>query len=335
MQTFMETDPFSSGIIVNDEGNSTIIIAPVSNEISLSELKLKALASEIKEIPEKYRHIYPDIEIHESGHPIVNAEIMDKMANDLFLLFPIAILTVAIMLIFILRSFKGMMIPIIITIIAVLWTFGLKGLMRSNLTITETVIPVILISVACADGIHIVSEVFHFMHEGFSTFKSIKKTMHRLWKPVVLTSITTAVGFASFIFSKGESLRNMGLFLAFGVMTAMLFSLVYIPVIISWYKPIHIHAKKEHFNKQLKLLRHIEHITEWILKKRVLVLIVSFTILAVSFWGMLNLNTDTDEIRYFKKENPVRLSAEMLEDEMGGISALQIVLAVCRVDKPS
>ena len=326
LKRFMETDPLSSGIIVNNEGTSTLIFAPVPVELSLSEWKLKKLAEDVKVITEKLRVKYPGIEIIETGHPIVNAEIMDKMANDLFLLFPIAVLAVALMLMYILKSFKGMLIPILITLAAVIWTFGLKGLLRSSLTITETVIPVILISVACADGIHIVSEAFHYMHQGYTSRTAIAKTMSQLWKPVVLTSLTTAIGFASFIFSKGESLRNMGLFLSFGVMTAMLFSLVYIPVIISWYKPVHFHKKKIHYDKQLKLLRHIEHFTEAVLRKRGLIVLIAFGLLGLSFWGMMNINTDTDEIRYFKKGNPVRQSAEIIEKEMGGISALQIVL---------
>lgn len=326
LRSFMETDPFSSGIVTGKEGKSTIIIAPVSSELGLSEGKLNETVEAVKAIAGKYSSFYPGVEIYPSGHPIVNAEIMDRIAYDLILLFPAAVLVVVIMLYIVLGSFKATMVPILITVISILWTFGLKGLLRTDLTITEAVIPVILISVACADGIHIVSEVFHYMHHGHSTERAVKFTMHRLWKPVVLTSLTTAAGFASFIFSRGESLRNMGLFLAFGVLTAMLFSLIYIPVIMSWFKPVHLHKKKNHFARQLILLRHIENIVLWILGRRGFFLAGAAVLLVLSFWGMMNIKTDTDEIRYFKKGNSVRQTAERIEKEMGGLSALQIVI---------
>lgn len=326
LKNYMETDPFSAGIITSKDGMSTLIIAPVSSELALSEGKLEKTVNTVNAIAKKYAQKVPGLAIEQSGHPVVNSEIMARITSDLFLLFVVAILTVAIMLRIILGSFKAMLVPIIITAISVIWTFGLKGLLRSDLTITEAVIPVILISVACADGIHIVSEVFHLMHHGRSTDLSIRLTMHRLWKPIVLTSLTTAIGFASFMFSSGQSLRNMGLFLAFGVLTAMTFSLIYIPVIMSWFKPVHIQGKKKHFARQLKLLNHIEHIIELILRKRIFILLAAIVILGLSFWGMMNINTDTDEIRYFKKNNPVRISAEKIEEEMGGISALQIIL---------
>jgi len=326
LRIFMETDPFSSEIITSNNGKSCLIIAPVSSELSLSEEKLKETVRAVYAITDKYGALYPGLTITQSGHPVVNSEIMGRITTDLLVLFIAAVVTVAVMLRLILGSFKAMLVPIIITAISVLWTFGLKGLLRSDLTITEAVIPVILISVACADGIHIVSEVFHYMHHGHTTERSIRITMHRLWKPVVLTSLTTATGFASFIFSRGESLRNMGLFLAFGVLTAMLFSLVYIPVIMSWFEPVHVHKKKKHFARQVKLLHSIEKIIEAIIRKRIFIVIGAAIILGLSIWGMTNINTDTDEIRYFKKDNPVRISAEQIEREMGGISALQIIL---------
>lgn len=323
---FMKTDPLAAGSLVNPEGTATVIIAPVSGELAMSDDDLRLLVDAVEELTRTYGAEYPDIEILLTGHPVVNAEIMAKMANDLYLLFPLAVAATALMLLYILRSIRGMLIPLLITLISVVWTFGFKGLLGSPLTITETVIPVILISISCADGIHIVSEAFHFMHHGLSSREAIVRTIGKLWSPVVLTSLTTALGFASFAFSSGRSLRNMGLFLAFGVMTAMIFSLFFIPVLFSWYKPLRRHEDRTHYNRQYRLLKKIERATEFFLKWRIPVIFASVLLLGLSVAGMLNINTDTDEIRYFKKDNPVRRTAELIEEEMGGLSVLQIVL---------
>ncbi|HAK44801.1 MAG TPA: hypothetical protein DCO79_02615, partial [Spirochaeta sp.] len=326
LKEFMVTDPLAAGTVTGTNGKSTMIMAPVSGELSLEDENLKLLVDELDTLIQSAGDEHPNLEILLSGHPIVNAEIMKKMANDLYLLFPIAVAATALMLLLILRSLRGMLIPLVITLMSVVWTFGLKGLLHSPLTITETVIPVILISISCADGIHIVSEAFHFMHRGMDSEKAIIKTIKDLWKPVTLTSLTTALGFASFAFSSGRSLRNMGLFLAFGVMTAMFFSLFFIPVLFSWYKPAKPHKYRSHYKRQFKLLKRIEHLTEFFLKWRIAVVIFAVIFLALSAWGMLNINTDTDEIRYFKNDNPVRQTAELIEKEMGGLSILQIVL---------
>ncbi len=326
LSDYMRHDPLAAGTLVNSAETTTMIIAPVSGELGLTDAALKAFVNSAYAIVEKIRLEYPGLRILVSGHPIVNAEIMAKMANDLYVLFPLAVIAVAVMLLIILRSVRGMLIPLLITLMAVIWTFGLKGLLRSPLTITETAIPVILISISCADGIHIVSEAFHFMHHGMNSRDAIIRTIDELWKPVVLTSLTTALGFSSFIFSSGTSLRNMGLFLAFGVMSAMMFSLFFIPVLFSWYKPVRLHENRTHYKRQYKLLRRIEHITEKFIKWRFAVIVLGGLLLAFSVGGIMNINTDTDEIRYFKQGNPIRNTAEFIEDEMGGLSVLQIVL---------
>ncbi|MBI9099633.1 MAG: MMPL family transporter, partial [Spirochaetaceae bacterium] len=326
LKEFIDKDPFIADFLVGEEDRSTLIVAPVSNEIALSDVALRELADKTISLVDRYREKYPEIQLYVTGHPIVNAEIVKKMANDLFLLFPVAIVAVALMLLYILRSFRGMMIPLTITFASIAWTLGLKGLLRSNLTITETVIPVILISIACADGIHMVSETFHYMHRGLSSRKAVIRAVSNLWKPIVLTSITTAIGFASFIFSPGESLRNMGLFLAFGVIMAMIFSLLYIPILLSFYKPLRAHGDRKHYARQYHILRIITAFTRIIIQKRIPVLIFTVLLLGLSLWGILHINTDTDEVRYFKKDNSIRQSAEVIEKELGGISVIQIVL---------
>ena len=326
LSEFMKTDPLAAGTLISDDETTSLIMAPISGEIALSDKALQTLVDQAYQLQLDYQARYPDIEIIITGHPVVNAEIMAKMANDLYVLFPLAVLAVAAMLLLILRSVRGMLIPLLITVMAVIWTFGLKGLLRSPLTITETVIPVILISISCADGIHIVSEAFHFMHHGLNSRDAIIRTIDELWKPVVLTSLTTALGFGSFIFSSGTSLRNMGLFLAFGVISAMVFSLFFIPVLFSWYKPLKHHKDRTHYSRQYKLLRRIEKITKFFLKHRIAVISIAAILLAFSVGGIMNINTDTDEIRYFKEDNPVRQTAELIERDMGGLSVLQIVL---------
>ena len=326
LESFMNEDPLAAGTLTSRDGKTTMITAPVSGELALEGRNLELLVGELNLLADETRKAHPGLEIHLSGHPIVNAGIMDSISTDLYLLFPIAVIATALMLLLILRSVRGMLIPLVITLMSVIWTFGLKGLLHSPLTITETAIPVILISISCADGIHIVSEAFHLMHHGMDSKTAIARTVGDLSRPVILTSLTTALGFMSFAFSSGRSLRNMGLFLAFGVMTAMVFSMFFIPVLFSWYRPAKPHKDRSHYKRQFKLLKRIERVTEFFLRWRIAVIIIAVVFLALSATGMMNINTDTDEIRYFKTDNPIRQTAELIEQQMGGLSVLQIVL---------
>ncbi len=331
----LSSNPLLRDRLISDDGLSTMILAPVSVEISYSDSELNQLIASLKELVEETLEDYQGIEVLYSGHPVVKAEITRYMANDLYKLFPGAIAAVMLIIMLMIRSVRGTLIPIMVTILSVIWTFGLKGLLRSPLTLTETVIPVALISIACASGIHIVNQALHYMDKGHKPLDAVKDTMSLLGMPVVLTSLTTAIGFASLIWSPGTSLKNMGLFLAFGVLMAMIFSLTIVPAVISYYRPHkHHHDKKDKEKKKdrFHFLSFIRHTTTAILKHKYIAMVITIVLFGLSFPGILNINTDTDEVRYFKENAPVRIATEHIEEHLGGISTVYLIVTTPEKD---
>jgi uncharacterized protein len=325
VRTQIQNNPLFSGKIVNEKGDTTLITAPVSVDISYSDTELKRLVADLKEVIETLRGKYPGLTIELSGHPIIQAEIMRYMSEDLFTLFPIAILVVMLILLAALRSFKGMLVPILVTVVSIVWTFGLKGLINSPITIVETVIPVILISLGCANGIHLLTEFFHWSRRGLDSYSAAQRTMRQLTIPVILTSITTSLGFSSLVFSSGQSMKNMGLFLAFGVIMAMLFSLFFIPIILSCFKKPSPESQKQ-YKKSILQFRFLEHLAKKNIRFWPFAVGTALIMLTVSVLGILNTKTDTDEVRYFKESTPIRKVTEQIEENLGGISTLYLVL---------
>lgn len=321
----IQNNPLFGGKLVSEDETMTIITAPVSVDISHSSNKLEQLVTTLRPKIEAIRTRYPDITIELSGHPIIQSEIMRYMSNDLLKLFPMAIGVVMLILWLVLRNVRGMLIPILVTIVSILWTFGLKGLLGSSITIIETVIPVILISLGCANGIHIISEFLHYSHRGQPAFLAVKRTMRQLTVPIILTSVTTAVGFSSLVFATGSSFRSMGLFLAFGVIIAMGFSLLLIPIILSYFRKPKTESP-DHHHKSFIRFRHLEHIAEKTLKFRLLILLIVLGMIGLSIAGIVRLKPNTNEVQYFKQTTPIRQVTEKIERQLGGISTLYIVL---------
>lgn len=320
----VETNPLFSGKLVGKEERSTIITLPVSVNTSYNDTELKELVSRVEMEIADLRDRYPALSLDLSGHPIVQASIMQYMSKDLLKLFPIALGVVMIILLVTLRSFRGMLIPIMVTLISVIWTFGLKGILGSPITLTETVIPVILISLGCADGIHILSDFLHYYNRNLSPLDAVKTAMDKLKTPIILTSVTTALGFSSLAFSSGQSLRNMGIFLAFGVIVAMGFSLLYIPIILAAFS-FKKKEKPKRFKKHFSRMRILQHTALGIMRYWPIPLVIILGMLSVSIFGLIKTEPDTDEVRYFKESNPVRQVTERIEDSFGGIGTLYIV----------
>lgn len=330
----IETNPMARGRIINDEHTNTVITVPIPNELSYSDKELNAFLDSLEEGLDEIFADYPLARYELTGQPKVKADITKYIMSDISVLLPIAIIIVMIAIFFLTGSFRGTLIPLIVTILSVVWTFGLKGLIGLTgsaigaLTLTESVLPVVLISVACADGIHITNQSLYFIDRGVPGKAAVYDAMQLVRLPVILAAVTTAVGFGSLVFSPGRSLKNMGLFLAFGVIMAMVFSLILIPVLISYFKTQRYSQRRSTRNtgNRFAFTKAMRPLTEKILAIRWIILVLTVALIVISVPAALNIKTDQDEVRFFVPKAPVRVATENIEKNLGGISTMYMVM---------
>lgn len=330
----IEQNPMARGKIINKYHDNTVITVPIPNELSYSDTDLNNFLDSLIEELDTIFADYEGIRYELTGQPKVKADITKYIRNDVTFLLPIAILIVMFIIFFTTKSFKGTLIPLVVTILSVVWTFGLKGLLgwmgfdAGALTLTESVLPVVLISVACADGIHITNQALYFIDRGVPGKAAVYDAMQLVRLPVILAAITTAVGFGSLVFSPGRSLKNMGVFLAFGVIMAMVFSLILIPVLISYFKPQRFSQKKANSDNsnRFAFTRWMRPFITRVLKYRWIVMIITIALLSISLPASMKVKTDQDEVRFFKKDAPVRMATENIEKNLGGISTMYFII---------
>jgi|GEM_PF-1560301 len=322
----VKNNPLFNNRLVSEDNKTTIIIANVPTEITLDEKKYSGLIADTYKKAEILRNKYKNTKIYVSGYATAKANIADYMQRDLRSLFIFALITVMIILYIILREIRGMLIPVSVTVFSIIWTFGLKGLFRVPITVTEIVIPVMLIAIGCADGVHIISEFYHFLKQGLKPKEALFKTMKILTVPVILTSITTAFGFFSLIMAPGVSIKNMGIFLAFGVMIAMFFSLFFIPAVLSFYKKTRYKNKKSEKEKKFYFADKLfNKMGDSVPKYKYIIVLTAIIFIIVSIIGIINIRPESDPVAYFQKNDKFRKATEFINKEMGGISDLYII----------
>ena len=334
VKKMIEQNPMTRGRIINNQHTNTVITVPIPNDLSYEDTALNLFIDNLTVNLDEIVADYPNSRYELTGQPKVKADITKYIMQDVSVLLPIAILFVMIIIFLLTKSIRGTIIPLIVTILSVVWTFGFKGLLGmaglslGAITLTESVLPVVLISVACADGIHITNQSLYFIDRGVPGKAAVYDAMQLVRLPVILAAITTAVGFGSLIFSPGRSLKNMGIFLAFGVVMAMIFSLILIPVLISFFKTQRFSQRRSHraTTERFAFTKYMRPITSWLIKKRWFVLAATIVLIAVSIPATLNIKTDQDEVRFFVKNAPVRVATENIEKNLGGISTMYLVM---------
>ncbi len=180
---------------------------------------IKAFAEVVKPTVEKY--LGDTAEVYYSGDPSDAYFANEYSTGDLKKLIPIAVFLILLTLYFSFKSWKGVLYPSLVVILATIWTFGTMGLFKRPMNIITPVLPVLLIALGSAYGIHVLNKIFHEDSE--------EKATYEVFVPVLMAAITTMVGFISFLTAKLSIIEELGLFSAAGIFYAMVISLSLIP----------------------------------------------------------------------------------------------------------
>ncbi len=215
------------GRLVSENEQVTVIIAEIGDDVFTQEFY-----NEILETTASFQT--DDIIIHVAGRPIIEGTMALLGPADMKKMVPIVILVITLVLLIMLRSIKSTIITMLVVFLSTLWAFGLMAWVNIPIYAVSTMIPVMLIAIGVADGIHLYSHLQLFMRKNplATKLEAVSDMIKKMWKPVAITSITTSVGFISLLTSQVYPIKYFGIFTAFGVMAAMFFSLVLLPALI-------------------------------------------------------------------------------------------------------
>ncbi len=179
----------------------------------------------------------PDAVTFVTGEPVFSEIVNEATAHDLAFLVPIVLIAVVGVLFLSFTRFTGVILPLLTVLISCVWALGAMALFHIPLSILSTVLPVILIAVGSAYGIHVITHYFNDVaqHTGISRdthTEQVITVMIRIISPVFLASLTTCAGFISFCFTPVTPIFEFGIFSAFGVIAAFIVSVTLIPAIL-------------------------------------------------------------------------------------------------------
>ncbi|AWG42642.1 hypothetical protein CR532_01305 [Candidatus Borreliella tachyglossi] len=309
----------------NDETLIYFIIVPTESDKVDFSRSLKSELEEMEAVIKNYET--DDLKLYLTGDLVVREKILNYMVDDFKFLGPLATLVVILSLYVIVGNVLGAIIPVLIATFALIWTFGIKGFVKSPITVPETTMIVLLISIGCADAVHIINGILKRIKKEPFSEKTVIATIKTLRVPILLTSLTTAFGFLSLMASSIHAYRAMGIFMAVGVIIAMVMSLLVLPGILVQIPFKHIRSKENKKFKHCLLDRCAlinQTITEWMLNHKYISSIITLIILSISIVGLLNIEINFDEKDYFQEHTSVKQTLNLMQREIGGMSIVKI-----------
>jgi predicted RND superfamily exporter protein len=303
------------GKIISEDGKTTIIVCkldPESNKV--------ALAQQIKQATEREKGSFS---VFYSGYPVQMSELGSLLINDLKKLIPIVIIVIVAVLYFSFRTVRGVLFPLAIVVISTIWTMGLMGYTNTELSLISNVIPVVLLGVGTAYGIHFLSRSYEDLLSATSRIEGIKKTISEVGIPILLTGLTTITGFVSFTGAYITAINEFGLFTAFGVFVSMTLSISFLPAVLSMTR----HKQNFRGGKHLNFYTHLlSALSVLVSKRKKLIIIVSVSTAVCAAVLIPRIKTETALTNFFPKSSEIRKADQVIKKHFGGSVPVQIVV---------
>ncbi|OUS26161.1 hypothetical protein A9Q99_19485 [Gammaproteobacteria bacterium 45_16_T64] len=219
------------GRLITEASNVTGVVATMHFP-DLSNNVYGETVRAAEKLVEQFRLEYPNIDIYLSGMVVGNSTTTDVILKDAGFLMPIMALLITFMLYVLLRSFLATVATMIILSLSLTLAMGVMGFLGLPVTGPAAAAPVIIITIAVADSVHILISYFYLTGEGRTKKQAVMGSLQSNFFPILLTSVTTAIGFLSMNFSASPPFQVLGSVSAIGVMFAFLLSITVLPALI-------------------------------------------------------------------------------------------------------
>ena len=291
----------------------SIAIIP-ENNINNAEL--------VSEVKKNYQSVLGEYKCHFAGQPYLTGETPNLIKKDIRVLMLVGISIMIVVLLVNLRSIYAVMCVLCVIFLSLMgmvgfmgWLFRITGDNIFNFTILSTSMPILLLTIANSDGVHISTRFSRELKKTKDVKQSVTSALQKLRTPIFLTSLTTAIAFLSMIFSPIPHMVGFGIVISFGVLWAWIVSTTLLPsflIIKKW------NLNSKVFNEDNLLEKNVKSISAYVANKPKKILFSSLFIICVSMVGFWFIKVEVNIIKFFKEDTQIRQSTNFVDNNMDG-----------------
>ena len=281
---------------------------------SLQEVPM--VVSYVKDLLEQFRNKYPQHQFYLTGAVPFDQAFGQVSQDDSATLVPLMYLIIIVGVGLLLRSYSASFITLVIVGLSTVVAMGTMGYLGIRITSPTAVAPIIIMTLAIADSVHILSTLFAEMRRGQDKYSAILEALHINFKPVFVTSLTTAIGFLSMNSSDVPPFRELGNIVSVGVLAAFVFSVVLLPAMIA-VLPVKVKAA------QPGQLMMTDRLAGFVISHRIRLLIGTSVAMAILMLGIFRIELNDNFIEYLDTKYPIRWHTELISGE--GVTGLDLI----------
>ena len=315
--------PFYEGLLFNKKSGSIRGALYINKKVVNSPVRKEFILKVLVPAVDKFEKS-TGIDLKVSGMPYIRTINTENMKGEIGLFIGAALFITSLIFFLFFRSFRATFISICILIFGVMWSFGTLGLFHYKITILTAIIPPLIIVIGITNCIFLINKYQQEIKNHSNQAKALQRVISKIGVSTLMTNMTTAIGFATFMITGNDLLYEFGLVTSINVITVYLLTLVVVPIVYSFMAV----PKEKHLNHLTKnylssILNSVENIVR---NKRKAIYIIYGLLLVFSIIGVSQMKVSGSLIGEMPKSASFFKDILFFEKEFNGVQPLEIMI---------
>ena len=315
--------PFYDNLLYNKKTGTIQTAIYINKEIVNTPVRKAFVFDKLIPIIDRFEK-ENNLNVRVSGMPYIRTINAQNIIDEIQLFVLGALLITGIIFFFFFRSYRATFITLLVVTIGVTWAFGFIGLFGYEITVLTALIPPLIIVIGVPNAVFLINKYQQEIKSHGQQAKALQRVISKIGNATLMTNITTASGFATFVFVKSQLLREFGILASINILSIFVLALLIIPIIYSFMEP----PKKKHLNHLER--RWMENVVDWMEKmvreQRIAVYITTVVIIILGIIGLYQIRVSGSLIEDMPKTKAFFKDIKFFENEFGGIMPLEILV---------
>ncbi|MBD3862755.1 MAG: putative RND superfamily exporter protein [Olleya marilimosa] len=264
------------------------------------------------------------MDVRISGMPYIRTLNAQNIVDEINLFVLAALLVTSLIFFLFFRSFRATFISLIVVCIGVMWTLGILGMLGYEITVLTALIPPLIIVIGIPNCIFLINKYQHEVKSHGNKVKSLQRVITKVGNATLMTNVTTASGFATFILTESTLLKEFGVVASLSILAIFILCLLIIPIIYT-FLPYPKDRHLEHLNKKW-IGGFVNWMEQMVREKRITIYITSLVLLVVCLIGIFQIKISGSLIEDMPKKAEFFQDIRFFEEEFDGIMPLEIMI---------
>ncbi len=265
-----------------------------------------------------------NLDVRVSGMPYIRTLNAQNIVDEIPIFIGAALFVTSFIFFLFFRSFRATFISLIVVCIGVMWTFGIIGILGYEITVLTALIPPLIIVIGIPNCIFLINKYQHEVKTHGNKVKSLQRVITKVGNATLMTNVTTASGFATFILTESKLLKEFGIVASLSILAIFILCLLIIPIMYT-FLPYPKQRHLEHLNK-----RWIGGFVDWIERmvkhKKITIYVTALVLIILSMLGMNQIKISGSLIEDMPQDKQFFKDIRFFEEEFNGIMPLEIMV---------